>query len=126
MAAFDEVLARLNTKNATTEQELCKLLNLRRASIYDFRAGKRTPTVEQILTLCDTYKYDLEYMIRGHEKLNVRRPAPGATLEMIYCELQDLKEVQEKQVDALLNAIIKLKDKNNPLSPEDFIKILGQ
>ncbi|CAL1518176.1 helix-turn-helix transcriptional regulator [Chitinophaga sp. MM2321] len=126
LSVFDEVLRKLNEKGKVTEAEMCTSIGLRRASIYDFRAGRRVPTVEQVLIICDKYNYELEYVIRGEEKFSVKRPAPGATIEMIYCELQDLKEVQEKQMGALLEGLIKLKDKNNPLSPDDFLKILGQ
>jgi len=89
LAVFDEIVE----KKGITDKELCATIDMSASHISQMRSSNRYPTTEQVLTLCDTYGYDLAYVIRGKDKLANKRPADGATLEDIYKEVQDLKQM---------------------------------
>lgn len=91
LAVYDEVFEEMSRKKGITQKEFCEMIGLRRASVNDFRAGTRTPGVEDILTLCDKFGYDIGYVIRGKDKPAGKVPAEGATLEGIYELLKEIK-----------------------------------
>lgn len=85
---FEEVLKELNKEKKTTAKELTEMLGMRQASIAEFRAGRRTPTVEEVLTICDKFGYDLAYVIRGKDVDNVQKKV--VTLDDILMEINRL------------------------------------
>jgi transcriptional regulator with XRE-family HTH domain len=89
LAVFDEVVA----KQGVTDKDIADKIGISNSHISQMRSGNRYPTTEQVLILCDTYGYDLAYVIRGRDKAAIKRPADGATLDDIYKELQELKQV---------------------------------
>lgn len=89
LAVFDEVVE----KKGITDKELCATIDMSASHISQMRGGHRYPTTEQVLTLCDAYGYDLAYVIRGNNKVAKKRPADGATLEDVYNEVKEVKEL---------------------------------
>lgn len=89
LAVFDEVV----NKKGITDKELCATIEISASHISQMRAGNRYPTTEQVLILCDTYGYDLAYVIRGKDKMANKRPADGATMDDVYKEVQELKQI---------------------------------
>lgn len=122
LAVFDEV----RDKQGVDDKTLCQALKVPASVISGMRSGRRGPTIEQIVKICDKYDYDLAYVIRGDDKLSVKRPATGVTLEQLYKELQDLRETQDNQFRTMLEALIILKNKSNPIDPKEWIKKVGK
>lgn len=122
LAVFDEV----RDKQGVDDKTLCLAIKVPQSVISAMRAGKRGPTTEQVVAICDKYGYDLAYVIRGDDKVNVKRPATGATLENIYKELQELRETQDDQFRKMLEGLIILKNKSNPIDPKEWIKKVGK
>lgn len=89
LAVFDEVV----DNKGITDKELCATIEMSASHISQMRSGSRYPTIEQVLTLCDTYEYDLAYVIRGMDKKANKRAADGATLDDIYKEVQNVKQL---------------------------------
>lgn len=86
---FEEVI----NKKGITDKELCSTIGMSASHISQMRSGNRYPTTEQVLTLCDAYGYDLAYVIRGKDKSANKKPADNATLDDIYKELQEVKQM---------------------------------
>lgn len=116
----------MRDKQRIDDKTLCQALKVPQSVISAMRAGRRGPTIEQIVKICDKYEYDLAYVIRGDDKLSVKRPATGITIEQVYKEMQDLRETQDNQFRAMLDALIVLKNKANPIDPKDWIKKIGK
>lgn len=122
LAVFDEVKQKLRVD----EKTLCSQIGMRTVAVSQMRSGQRGPTVEQVIKICDKFNYDLLYVLRGDDKVSVKRPADGITLDQVYKELQELRELQDKQFQAMLEALIVLKNKNNPIDPKEWIKKIGK
>lgn len=88
LIAFDEIKAKHNLD----DKSLATALKMPQSWISQMRSGKRGPTLEQLVALCDKYNYDLVYLIKGDSKKGSKRPADGVTLEQIYREMQEIKE----------------------------------
>lgn len=121
LAVFDEVKA----KTGMTEKDLCQATGIHASYIHQIRSGKRSPTLEQVMSICDKYNYDLLYVLRGDDKVHVKRPADNVTLEQVYKELQELREIQDSQFEKMLEALIILKNKFNPIDPKEWINKIG-
>jgi len=122
LAVFDEV----KEKTGMTEKDLCQATGIHASYIHQIRSGKRSPTLEHVMSICDKYNYDLLYVLRGDDKKHVKRPADNVTLEQIYKELQELREIQDTQFEKMLDALIVLKNKFNPIDPKEWIKKIGK
>lgn len=89
LAVFDEVVE----KQGVTDKDIADRVGISNSHISQMRSGNRFPTTEQVLTLCDAFGYDLAYMIRGKDKAPGKKPADGVSLDDIYKELQELKQM---------------------------------
>lgn len=83
LALFDN----LTLLEGVTARSLAEKIGINFTIISSFRAGKRTPTYEHLLQLCDTYGYDLEIMIRG-KKLGGKKPPVKSPAERIVRDEQ--------------------------------------
>jgi transcriptional regulator with XRE-family HTH domain len=92
---FEEVLRELNKEKKTTAKDLTEMLGMRQASIAEFKAGRRTPTVEEVLTICDKFGYDLAFVIRGSDSSALQKKA--ITLDDIFLEINKLSKLIEQQ-----------------------------
>lgn len=72
-------------KNAT---EVCKLLNMNGSAMSEIKAGKRDVTLNQLITFCKIFNYDLNQMA------GISKPGAGIRskeIDMICERLQGLK-----------------------------------
>lgn len=87
LAVFDEV----KQEESADDKGLSTILGIPASHISMMRSGKRTPTLEQIVEICEKYGYDMVYVIRGDDTEGERRPITKASLQDIYKEVRDLK-----------------------------------
>lgn len=91
LAVFDEVYKDVSAKSGIKEGEFCDILGLRRGTPSEIRAGKRSPTTEDIFILCDKYNYDISYIISGKKRPPGKLPDTEITIGHLYELLKEIK-----------------------------------
>lgn len=87
LAVFDEVVK----NRSLNDKDIADQIGISNSHISQMRSGNRYPTTEQVLALCDTFGYDLAYVIRGEDRKEGKKPADGVSTDDIYRELQEIK-----------------------------------
>ena len=64
MEKFSSRLKELRLENNLSQEKLAKLTNLSQASIAKWELKQRTPTLDNIITLCNFFKVSADYLIR--------------------------------------------------------------
>lgn len=127
LAVIDEVQAAgIQKGEKITDKDIAAALSSQPSRIGQIRMGLVTPTIEMIVRACELYGYDLAYVIRGDHHEGAKRPATGVTLEKVYAELQQLREIQDRQFQLLLDQLIILKNEKAPLSAKAWAKKAGK
>lgn len=63
MEKFSSLLKELRLENNLSQEKLAKLTNLSQASIAKWELKQRTPTLDNIITLCNFFKVSADYLI---------------------------------------------------------------
>lgn len=59
------ILKELRKFNNYTQQDISSQLHIGRSSYSNYELGKRTPTIEQIITMADFYQISLDDLLRN-------------------------------------------------------------
>ena len=110
-----------------TDAAICQEIGMVPSVFAQVKGGSRGPTIEQVISICDTYGYDLLYVIRGDDKVGGRKPVDKKiTLEDLHKEIQELKQVVEDLITPMIEGTVRLVKKENPIDPKEWIKKVGK
>ncbi len=72
--SFRDNLLYLRDSRNTTQEHLAMLLGATRQAVGKWESGASTPDMDKLVRLCEIFEVDLDEMIRGGARRDVREP----------------------------------------------------
>ena len=73
MAKFEERIKMLREKNNLSQEELGKIIGVKRFSIYSYEKGKSCPEMKGLIALADHFNVSIDYLVGRTDKPEVNR-----------------------------------------------------
>ena len=105
----------LRKKNNWTQEELGSLIHVTKVSICCYENGTRTPTLETLKVLAETFNVDINYLI-GNDSYEVAENNSEYGIYMSQEEISFIREI--RKVDSIHKLLIE--------DPKRFVELINK
>ena len=121
---FSEVLKALRKKESLKQKDLADNLNVDRSAIANYERGDRTPSLETLIIIANTFEVSLDYLIKG-KSLDYKKGAgtnlisqelmaENITLMDVQLRLEEELKTKEEEIE-VLKSLLKAQKKYTEL-----------
>jgi len=121
---FSQVLKALRKKESLKQKDLAENLNVDRSAIANYERGDRTPSLETLINIANTFEVSLDYLIKG-KSLDYKKGvgtnlisqelmAENITLMDIQLKLEEELKTKEEEI-AVLKSLLEAQKKYTEL-----------
>ncbi len=96
MMLLGKRIRELRKKNNLTQQQLGDLINITKVSICCYENGTRTPTLETLKVLAETFNVDINYLL-GNDSYEVADNTVHYGIYMSVEEITFIKEIRKDE-----------------------------
>lgn len=108
---FSEILKILRKKDSLKQKDLADSLNVDRSAIANYERGDRTPSLETLIAIANTFGVSLDYLIKGrsldykkgagNNLISQELMAENIALMDIQLRLEEELKTQEEEIKVL-------------------------